>query len=235
MNSNSVYGAEVGDCGWANLEAGGWQVTLVTVSAARIHTGSHMCAYPTWGQARRARRLVTCQHSSGPFGSLSSKRGQVFVLGVHKARAKQCPDRVQNEWVQCIKSSDNYDACQERENRRQECYALLSVCGFFRGSIIFIFRSLVTFSGSCDDLRNINRPVSFSTGQLSEGKHTHSQQYDTETAPQHMCDGDYFRLKTALYKAWNINEQMGQQHRLCWPTTALEALPIVRKHLPFHE
>lgn len=51
-------------------------------------TGSHMCAYPTWGQARRARRLVTCQHSSGPFGSLSSKRGQVFVLGVHKALGK---------------------------------------------------------------------------------------------------------------------------------------------------
>lgn len=37
MNSNSVYGAEVGDCGRANVEAGGWQVTLVTVSAARIH------------------------------------------------------------------------------------------------------------------------------------------------------------------------------------------------------
>ena len=99
---NSVYGAEVGDCGRANMEAGGWQV-IYSVSCTYTHRLIHVYAYTTWGQTHRARRLVTCQHSNGPSAAYLQKGGQVFVLGVNKVWAKQCPDRVQNERVQCMK------------------------------------------------------------------------------------------------------------------------------------
>lgn len=71
---DSVYGSEAGDCGRANLEAGGWQV---------IYSVRYTYTYTTCGQVHKARQLLTWQHSTSPLAAYLQKKTRFFFLRVH--------------------------------------------------------------------------------------------------------------------------------------------------------